>query len=92
MSKPIIYHATWKPVGETHFNAKYSDELVAEARRLRGQGWSWVRIAAHLGAHRDTVRRWCNHEMRTDGVHNPLRMRALPEYVVIVEDGEVDHG
>lgn len=45
--------------GEGHWQVKHSDALVAEARRLRAAGMSWLQLAKHMGLPRSTVREWC---------------------------------
>lgn len=40
------------------YNASTTEQR-AEAVRLRGEGWTVQAIADKLGAHPETVRRWC---------------------------------
>ena len=57
---------------------RYPRELRARAtalaQELRGAGWSWARIAEHVGTRVETVRRWC---ARESGPHAAPRMRAV---------------
>ena len=63
---------------------RYPRELqsraTALAQELRREGWSWARIAEHLGSRMETVRRWC---LRDDPPRGVSRMRA----VEVVTDG-----
>lgn len=67
---------------------RYPSELQARAtalaQELRLDGWSWTRIAAHLGTRVETVRRWC---LREEGPRAPTRMRAIE---VVAERGSGD--
>lgn len=50
--------------GEDHPQARYSDAIVEQARSLKTQGVSMVKIAVMLGVPYDTVTRWCSGKSR----------------------------
>ena len=46
-------------VGVEHGNAKYSQETVDHARKLRADGFSYREIAERVGANQNAIVSWC---------------------------------
>lgn len=64
------------PVGESHGNARHSDEVVSKARALRERGMTYVAIGLAVGAPARTVQSWCG----TAG--SPRRLKAHAKVVM----------
>ena len=51
-------------IGESHHKARHPDAIVREARRLKGSGLGYKRIARTLGVPVPTVVDWCTYATR----------------------------
>lgn len=67
------------PVGESHPNTRYSDEIVAKARAMRARGMTYRAIGEIVGAHMDTVKAWCRNRYRKPHARVMPRRRLIYE-------------
>ena len=69
-----------KRVGDTHHNAKLSDDEVELLLSLHGEGWGYRRLAAKFEISKRTVRGYCSGKRRaqvaTDFIKVGVRVRG----------------
>lgn len=58
---------------------EYSESTREEARRLRDEGVSYAKLSRMLGAHRDTIRCWCEDKARKKRASDAYRWNKNTE-------------
>lgn len=81
----VACNARGMPVGESHHAARHSDAVVAQARELRAQGWTYNAIGESLGVPMRTVQAWCDKHKRRAAAPARVVMRRKP-----IEDNQLE--
>lgn len=73
----ILYcNATGRPVGESHGNARHSNDVVAQARALHAGGMGYKPIGKALGVAWPTVQSWIGKSGNKRRNVVPVRIKA----------------